>query len=452
MSVLNTAKNPGREQKLFEFTHGIDVDVHLADAEIRVQKAWVGALAKIQMITSVQATQVWGALDEALDLMKSGQFQWKVEDEDIHMNLERFLVERLGEVGKKIHLGRSRNDLIATTLRLFVEDSITEIQKRAAQVILALCQKAEEWMDHIVPGMTHLQNGQPIRMSHILLAHGWALHRDQVRWLAAQKQALSVMPLGSAALAGTTLPIDLKSLAQELGFRSPPVNSYDSVGDRDFLLDALHGLSMLGVHLSRLSEDLIYWASTPVALILLPRDWSTGSSIMPNKRNPDVPELIRAKSAHWIAGSTNAMALLKGLPSGYHSDLHELKSILIRNFSESKKSLEVLEKFIQQMKFNPQEAQRLLKKGHLLATELANHWTQRGLSFREAYQKTAELIEQADSQGVSIEELAYAAEGLRLSIEGAVEVRSQSGGTARKSVIQGCADLKASTLKLNGVN
>ncbi len=451
MSVLQTAKNPGVEKKLFEFTHGIDVDVFLARQEIRVQKAWVNALSRLQVkppiLTQDESEQVCSALDEAFHQMETGLFHWRMEDEDIHMNVERFLVEKLGEVGKRVHLGRSRNDLIATTLRLFVNDSIEELKKAGSQLILALVQKSEEWIDHLIPGMTHLQHGQPIRVSHVLLAQGWALSRDRTRLNVVQKQAMSVMPLGSAALAGTTLPLDLSDLACELGFESPPLNSYDSVGDRDFLLDALYGLSVLGVHLSRLSEDLVYWASTPVSLIRLPRDWSTGSSIMPNKRNPDVPELIRGKSAHLISSVGNALTLMKGLPSGYNSDLHELKSVLIRSFTEAKKCLDVLEKFILKMEFNVTQAQLLMKKGHLLATELANQLTQKGMPFRDAYQKTAAWIELADSKAVSIEDLVEWVDPFKLSFEGAVESRKASGGTSRQNVIQACGELRALALQ-----
>jgi argininosuccinate lyase len=455
MSVLQTSKNPGSEKKLFEFTHGIDVDRHLCTQEIQVQKSWAKALSKIQshtpVLTQLQCDQVCSALDEALKLMTNDQFHWRIEDEDIHMNLERFLVEKLGELGKKVHFGRSRNDLIATTLRLFVRDSLSEIKDSTSRLILALTQKANEWKDHIIPGMTHLQHAQPVRISHILLGHGWALNRDQRRLTEVQKQAMLAMPLGSAALTGTTLPIHLSDLATELGFDSPPLNSYDAVGDRDFLLDALYAISVLGVHLSRLSEDLIYWSSTPVGLIQLPKNWSTGSSIMPNKRNPDVPELVRSKSTHWIAGVVNGLTLIKGLPSGYNSDLHELKSILIRNWIEAKKCLEVFKQFILEMEIDSKRAKSLLSQGHLLATDLANQLAQSGMPFREAYQKTANWTELAESRGVSVEtilgEVGEEFEFSPLSMELAVESRKSPGGTSLQRVKSASDTLRETVLK-----
>ncbi len=454
MSVLSTSKNQMQKQSLFEFTHGIDLDVYLARQEILVQKAWADSLSKINGVSQEECHLLKCALDEALLLIQSGEFDWRMDDEDIHMNLERFLVSKLGDLGKKIHLGRSRNDLIATTLRLFVNDSLNEVGADLRALIIKLSDQAEKWVEVIVPGMTHLQNGQPIRFGHILAGHGWAFYRDFERLEFSRKEAMRAMPLGSAALAGTTLDVDLKQLANELGFESAPLNSYDAVGDRDFIMSALSVFSLIGVHLSRISEDCIIWSSTPVGFLKLPPQWSTGSSIMPNKRNPDVPELIRAKSAHLISVSMNAQVLMKGLPTSYNSDLHELKRIYIGAVKEVKSCLKTLGAFISEIQVDSKQAQSLLEKGHLLATEIANAMTAQGVPFREAYAQTAALVELAESQGVSIEKLKMdqipkSSVNLgclhleEFTYSSAVESRKQSGGTSLRSAMLGIQKLKS---------
>lgn len=453
MSILSSFRNPLEMKQLFDFTNGIDVDVHLARQEVQVQKAWIGALQSIDFFSPSELLELDAALDEALECIQSGEFDWRIDDEDIHMNLERFLVEKLGEIGKRVHFGRSRNDLIATTLRLFVRDSLQEVGSLISHLIFVICQKAESLVDVIVPGMTHLQHGQPMRFGHFLAAHGWAFARDLQRLRFAQDEAMSTLPLGSAALTGTTLKVSLAELAKQLGFSSAPMNSYDSVGDRDFMMEGLHVFAVLGVHLSRIAEDFVIGASTPFGLIKLPPNWSTGSSIMPNKRNPDVLELIRAKSSHLMAASSNALFLMKGLPTSYNSDLHEMKRIYLQAFGEVRKCLEVLSHFVSEMDIDPVRARALLERGHLLATEVANHLAQQGLPFREAYQETAALVEVAESQGVPIEKLSEGAvrqastqiDPARMkefSYESAVEERNLSGGTALASVLAGIQELK----------
>ncbi|MBX7231079.1 MAG: argininosuccinate lyase [Bdellovibrionales bacterium] len=441
MSVLKTAKNPGEKKALFDFTNGINADRWLYRQEIKVQKEWVQSLTQIDILSESEAKQINLCLEEALQLIEQNKFQWRIEDEDIHMNLERFVTEKLGELGKKMHLGRSRNDLIATTLRLFIRDSIYEVHSSLTHLINILTVKAKDTATIIVPGSTHLQHAQPIRFGHILASFGWSFLRDKENLIHAAKQTMSNMPLGSAALAGTTLPINLSDLSQRLEFTAPPFNSYDSVGDRDFILNTLNAFSGIAIHLSRLAEDIIFWASTPVGLVALPKNWSTGSSIMPNKRNPDVPELVRAKSAHILAAQTNGFMLMKALPTSYDSDLHELKSVYLRSFSELKSCLDLIPTFINELAVHSDKADDLLKGGHLLATEVANHLTLRGLNFRDAYSLTASLVEFADSVNCSIEQIPQ--DQLKklapqidllwwnsLSFAVAAESRKQEGGTA----------------------
>ena len=453
MAILESKRNQTRAGALFEFTQGIEVDARLAKQEVRVQIAWARALAGLKILTQEEFKQVESTLSEALTLMEAGKFQWRVEDEDIHMNLERFVTERAGILGKKMHVGRSRNDLIATTLRLFARDTVEELSAEVKDLILALCERAEKDADVIVPGLTHLQHGQPIRHGHTLAGHGWAFSRDLKRLRAAQNEAMGVMPQGSAALSGTTLPVDLNIVARELGFGSPPVNSYDSVGDRDFILEALNALAISAVHLSRLAEDCVIWSSTAVGLVRLPSAWSTGSSIMPNKRNPDVPELVRAKAAHIIAASTNAQTLMKGVPTSYGSDLHELKSVFMRAVDEFAACLSVLPEFVRGLEPNRVRARELLKKGHILATEIADQLTAQGVPFREAYAQVAALVETAENQGVQLEDLSESdwspiVPGLsakfmpELTPEYAVERRTNCGGSSMARTLEGILALR----------
>jgi argininosuccinate lyase len=429
----------GNQNTLFEFTQGVDVDARLAAQEVQVQKAWAKALSKKGILKIGETESLTQALDDALNLIETGKFDWKIEDEDIHMNLERFLTERLGELGKRIHIGRSRNDLIATTLRLFVSHSLGEVTRWTGDLIDSILNKSKQWEDVLVPGMTHLQNGQPIRLGAVLSSHGWALFRDMQRLKAAQTRALAVMPLGSAALAGTTLDMDLGDLATALGFSLPPQNSYDSVGDRDFMIEALDALASIGVHLSRISEDFIVWSSGYAGLIRLSPAWSTGSSIMPNKRNPDVPELVRAKSSHLIGAASQAHLLMKGLPSSYVSDLHELKKVYLGAFTEAEKCLKILVPFTRELAVDTAKAKELLQSGHILATDIANQLTLEGVPFRDAYAKVAELVEKASRAGVSVEKVF---ESPSIGFEASVEARNSSGGTALSSLRAGIENLK----------
>lgn len=446
MAILKTERNGGKISALFEFTQGIQIDARLAEQEISVQRAWARALQGLNVLSSDEVTQIETVLTRAQSLMAKGDFPWRIEDEDIHMNLERYVTEDLGELGKKMHWGRSRNDLIATTLRLYVRDTLGLVTEQAQMLIDALVDLAEKNSDALIPGLTHVQHGQPIRFAHFVLSHAQAVRRDLRRLADAVREATDEMPLGAAALAGTPLKISLATIAQELGFKTPAANSYDAVGNRDFMLQALNAFSQLALHLSRLAEDCIFWSSTSVGLLQLPKDWSTGSSIMPNKRNPDVPELVRGRSAHILGAANEAAALVKGLPTSYASDLHELKSVYMRAFDEIQACLGVFPSFVRGLTLNPKRAQELLNRGHLLATEIADALVEKGFSFREAYKKIAGLVEKAEAQGRQVHEI-VAQEVPELadrhfSFEAAVEARTQPGGTSRAQVAQQLQALK----------
>lgn len=441
MGILTTDRNIGGAADLYAFTSGIEVDCLLAPYEIGVQKAWARGLAGANYLTAEELKDALRLLDDALEEIEDGSFEWRIEDEDIHMNLERFMTEKAGDLGKKLHTGRSRNDLIATTLRLFVKESTLTISNSTAELASALCDLAEKTAGVIVPGTTHMQHGQPVSFGHMAAAHSWAFVRDMVRLANAQAACLEYMPLGSAALAGTTVEIDLEGCANELGFASPPHNSYDAVGDRDFMIEALSAFASVAVHLGRLTEDILYWSSTAVGLVDLPKDLSTGSSIMPNKRNPDVAELVRAKASRIISLANEAHNVLKSVPTSYGSDLHELKKTFILSCGELSESLGILAPFVKGLEINLERAKELLGKGHLLATEIADALTSQGISFRDAYRKTAALVELADAKGLQVHEIS--GDDFRsilpesdlgfldsLSFEKAVDRRSLQGGTS----------------------
>lgn len=453
MDVIHSNQRFKGDSKLYTFTNGVAIDARLAVQEVAVQKAWAIALLDAGLLKEAELQQLHLCLDQALEQMKTGQFEWRIEDEDIHMNLERFLTAQLGELGKRIHLGRSRNDLIATTLRLFVRDSIVQVQYQIKDLCAALVQRAQKDIELLVPGMTHLQNGQPIRHSQVLSAHAWGFCRDLSRMEDALKRVTYAMPLGSAALAGTTVAVDLDGLAKRLGFAHAPQNSYDSVGDRDFVVEALDAFASTAIHLSRLAEDCIIWSSTGFGLVRLPEEWSTGSSIMPNKRNPDVAELTRAKAAHIVSRATDAHVLLKGMPSGYSTDLHEIKQVFLQSFDELQACLGIFPSFVRRLEPIPARAEQLLSQGHVLATEIANELTRQGEVFREAYHQVAGLVAAAETAGISVEQLSQdqfkklapslSSEFIsQLSARSAVESRVFSGGTSKEQVSAGLAKLK----------
>jgi len=441
MNVLKTEINNSNESSLFAFTGGIEWDKRLAPFEIKVQKAWAEALAEADCLTADEQTTACTLLDRALTRMEDGSFDWRIEDEDIHMNIERFLTDEGGEIGRKIHAGRSRNDLIATTLRLFVQAKTESVSHLVANLSSALCDIAASTAETIVPGTTHLQHGQPVSFGHIAAAHAQGLAGDIRRLTTASQQCLDQMPLGSAALAGTSLEIDLNTLADALGFCAPAHNSYAAVGDRDFMIEAMDAFASVAVHIGRLCADIIHWSSTAVGLVRLPHDYSTGSSIMPNKRNPDIAELARARCTRVISLTQEAHQILSGVPTSYGSDLHELKKTFITSLDEIEAILTACTPFVAGLSVDDLRAAQLLERGHILATEIADALTAQGTSFREAYRITAALVEMADMQGLQVHALPEKAFRTllpehdlsfleNLSFSGALAKRHQPGGTA----------------------
>lgn len=427
MKILNASLS-GNDM-LYEFTQGIDVDSRLYVQEIRVQKAWSRALERAGFLTSADVEKIDTCLDQAQELMHSGDFDWRVLDEDIHMNLERYMTENIGDLGKKIHLGRSRNDLIATTLRHFVRDQVIDMENLVSDLKTSIKTKAYSWLDILIPGMTHLQFGQPIRLAHTFTAHGYALKRDLERLKFNKAECMEYCPLGAAAFAGTHINVNMEQLSKDLDFSHPAFNSYDAVGDRDFILSTLNSFALLATHLSRYCEDVMYWSSTGVGVLKLPKDWSTGSSIMPNKRNPDIPELVRARMSRVISASNAGMILVRSVVPSYGSDLHELKRTFLMAVDELKACLSILVPFTAGLGTDEKRAQALLESGHILATDIANSLAETS-TFREAYKHLAEKVAEADSRGEQVHAL-FENTDHAISFEESVENRKQPGGTSR---------------------
>lgn len=427
---------------LFEFTQGVDVDCYLYEQEIQVQKAWAKALARENYLTQNEADQLVATLDKVHQMMAADTFEWRIEDEDIHMNIERHLTTELGGLGKKIHLGRSRNDLIASTLRLFVRDEVEQIKESTEQLIIALYDRCKGWENIITPGMTHMQFGQPIRFSHLFSAHGHALKRDLRRLQACAEESMEYLPLGAAAFAGTHIKIDLAAVAKDLGFKNAVFNSYDAVSDRDYMISSLNAFATMAMHLSRLCEDVMFWSSSGIKLLKLPYDWSTGSSIMPNKRNPDVPELVRAKMARVMTKAQEGLTLLRSVTPSYGSDIHELKRTFISSQTELWHCLEILSPFVAGLEINTPRAEELLNHGHVLATDLANLLAEK-MTFREAYKVIADSIRKADEMGLQIHQYLHQSEKITpMTFEQSVEARHQTGGTALASARASLEHLK----------
>jgi argininosuccinate lyase len=451
MAVLTHAHSGSSTKGLFEFTNGLEHDALLYEEEIQVQLAWCSDLKRLEILTAEESQMASCLLYEARTLMKENRFPWVLEDEDIHMNLERFITERAGSLGAKLHQGRSRNDLIATTLRLYAARRFGEFAQSLRDLSSIILSQADENINTLIPGQTHLQFGQPLSVAHILHAYVQGYERA-IRMLEANaREALHSLPLGAAALAGTSLPIDGQALCKQLGFQRPCVNSYDSVGDRDFLLMGLDSLSLLMTQLARQCHDVIQWSSTPVGLVRLPKEWSTGSSIMPNMRNPDVPELIRGRAGRAIGRAAGAKTMIHALCTSYASDLHELKKDFLDACLDTLDSLKVMIPFWAGLEFSKERATSMLGAGHILATEVSDLLCQNGYSFRESYMKVGQLVVMASSLGCQVHELERTslqelelewldAELRSVSAVSAVAKRCSQGGSAPERVQAALSD------------
>jgi argininosuccinate lyase len=441
------------DSAFYNFQRSFPIDKRLLAYELAVDNAWARALVAASLLTSPEAAQIAAALDEIAQRASSDP-AWLASSnaEDVHHFVEAALVERLGPLGWKLHTGRSRNELIAADLRLFVKNAAAQQERRVAALIEALAAQAECHLEVPMPGMTHLQHAQPVLLSHFLLAHAEALLRDIARLRAAAWTA-DASPLGSGALAGCAFPLDRQAMARDLGFSRLTPNSLDAVADRDFALDYLFALAGVSTHLSRLAEDFILFASQEFGFISLPDEYSTGSSLMPQKKNPDAWELIRGKTGRVTSALTTLLMTLKGLPSGYQRDLQEDKEPLFAAHDQVEAMLEVAAGAVAKTEFRPDRLRAAASDPALLATELADALVRRGVTFREAHDAAGQILRQAEKQGrpwtdLSLDELRNHAPQLdvaaraEITLEAALARKSVPGGTAPDAVRKAIDDLR----------
>jgi argininosuccinate lyase len=434
------------------FTASLPFDHRLWPYDLQGSEAWARALAKGGILAEAELETLLRGLAEVRAELEAGTFPYRIELEDIHMNIERRLTEKVGPVGGKLHTGRSRNDQIAVDMRLWLRAEIDAIRSALRDVQAALVEQAEAHRDVPMPGYTHLQRAQPILLAHHLLAYVFMLQRDRERYADARGR-LDVLPLGAAALAGTTVPIDRHALARELGFRIPSPNSMDAVSDRDFALEFLAASAILAVHLSRLAEELVLWASAEFGFVELPDAYATGSSIMPQKKNPDIPELIRGKTGRIVGDLVRLLTVMKGLPLAYHSDMQEDKEGFFDAADTVRGCLGILAPFLRALRFRRERLRALAGESFSTATDLANYLVTRGLPFREAHDVVGQAVRLAIETGCRLEDLPLPA--LRrlsplfgpdfrqaVSVEASLAARSVYGGTAPEAVARALVEAR----------
>ncbi|CAK7062908.1 MAG: Argininosuccinate lyase [Desulfovibrio sp.] len=434
----------GPEELVQEYTESVSYDRVLYAQDIAGSKAHAKMLAKRGVLTKDEAELLCKGLDAVKEEIESGNFVWRREMEDVHMNIESRLTEIVGEVGKKLHTGRSRNDQVALDFRLFVSDRTRIWQQVARNLVAALLEQAEKHQDTLLPGCTHMQPAQPVSLAQHLLAYAAMFQRDVARLADADKR-IRVCPLGAAALAGTTYDLAPECVAEELGMHGVFQNSMDAVSDRDFAAEALFCGSLIMAHLSRLCEDIIIWANPAFGFVLLPDGYATGSSIMPQKKNPDVAELMRGKTGRAYGALFGLLTTIKGLPMTYNRDLQEDKEPFIDQDRTVSMSLEAMAGMVRALSFNRERMVAALQRGFLNATELADYLVGKGIPFREAHHLTGAAVALAEKQGKGIEDLAL--EELRgiapviddgvyavLDMRNAVARRNTPGGTGPNPV------------------
>jgi argininosuccinate lyase len=442
----------GPAEALDRLSVSVQFDWRLAPYDLLASRAHARVLHRAGLLTDDELKRMLTALDELSAACMRGEFRPTASDEDVHTALERGLLERLGELGGKLRAGRSRNDQVATDLRLYLRDHARQIVSRLAELETALLGQAGQHTGTAAPGMTHLQHAQPVLFSHQLLAHVHAFARDAARFLDWDRRA-AVCPLGAGALAGSSLPLDPEAVASELGFDSAAPNSMDAVSDRDFVAEFLFVAALLGVHLSRLGEEVVLWASREFGWIEIDDAYATGSSIMPQKKNPDVAELARGKAGRLIGDLTGLLTTLKGLPLTYNRDLQEDKEPAFDAVDTLMLVIPATAGLIGTARINAERLKRAAPSGFALATDLAELLVRRGVPFREAHEIVGHLVvwcqvHDTELDEVSDENLARISPLLTpdvrevLSVTGAIAARSARGGTGPGRVAEQLAALR----------
>ncbi len=386
------------------FTESIYFDYRLWPYDIQGSIAHARMLARQGIITKQEARQIIDGLKEIAKDIEAGRLKWRKEHEDVHMNIEAELIKRIGPVGGKLHTARSRNDQVALDLRLYLRDEIKTVMKNIKKLQRIFLRLADRYYNTAMPGYTHLQRAQPVTVGQHMLAYVEMLNRDVERFEDCLKRTDS-LPLGACALAGTTLPIDRAYVASLLKFRRISTNSMDAVSDRDFVVEFISAASILMMHLSRLAEELILWSSEEFRFIELPDSFCTGSSIMPQKKNPDVAELIRGKTGRVYGNLVALLTLMKALPLSYNRDMQEDKPPLFDTVDTVKACLDVLTEMMPKVKFNKTHTEAAATGGYSLATDLAEYLVKKGVPFRQAHEITGRIVRYAIEQNKQLNEL-----------------------------------------------
>ncbi|MTV48820.1 argininosuccinate lyase [Heliobacillus mobilis] len=396
----------GTDKVVEDFHSSIRFDQRLYKQDIRGSIAHARMLGRQGIIAASEAEQIIEGLEKIMADIEAGRVEFDVAAEDIHMNIEKILTERIGDVGKKLHTGRSRNDQVALDVRLYLRDEITETGRLLRELITVLLERAEEHVDTIMPGYTHLQKAQPITLAHHLLAYVQMFGRDCSRLVDCAKR-FNISPLGSGALAGTTFPLDRMAVAQELGFDGITENSLDGVSDRDFAIEFCGAASLIMMHLSRFCEEIILWSSQEFSFIELDDAYSTGSSMMPQKKNPDVAELIRGKTGRVYGDLMALLTVMKSLPLAYNKDMQEDKENLFDAVDTVKGCLAVFTPMIRTMRVRGERMKAGAKGGFTNATDVADYLAKKGVSFREAHEIVGKMVLMCVQKSVALEDLSF---------------------------------------------
>ena len=429
-----------------KFTASVHFDQRLALYDIQGSIAHATMLGDCGIISKEESKQIILGLEQIREEISSGKFTWHDELEDVHMNIEARLTEIIGDTGKKLHTGRSRNDQIATDMRLYVRDIVDALIDRIKDLQLVLVDLAQQHADTIMPGFTHLQAAQPVTFGHHMLAWEQMLERDRQR-LINSRVRVNISPLGAAALAGTTYPINRQQTAELLGFDHPGENSQDSVSDRDFILEFCSNAAILGTHISRMAEEMVIWSSDKFKFVDLGDAFCTGSSIMPQKKNPDVAELLRGKSARLLGNQTQLLILMKGQPLTYNRDNQEDKEPLFDSADTALTCVDILVRMLTQISVNKEQMYQAASDGFSTATDLADYLVKKQIPFRDAHEIVGKVVAHCVENNLQLSELSI--KTLKhysnlidadvfdcLTLEGSVSSRNHVGGTAPEQVKQ----------------
>lgn len=431
---------------VLRYTQSVSFDKRMAMADIQGSLAHAAMLAKCGVISEQDLADIRRGMATITDEIKTGKFLWQLELEDVHLNIEARLTALIGDAGKRLHTGRSRNDQVATDIRLYLRGEIDEIIRLLDHLQEVLVAQAHKEYNTIMPGFTHMQVAQPVTFGHHMLAYVEMFERDRER-MSDLRHRVNRSPLGAAALAGTTYPIDRGYSAKLLGFEAVAQNSLDAVSDRDFGIEFTSAASLIMVHISRLSEELVYWISQPFSFVKLPDRFTTGSSIMPQKKNPDVPETARGKCARVVGDLISMAMLMKGLPLAYNKDLQEDKEPVFDAIDTVKDTLRAFIEMMAGVVPNREQMRKAAAAGYPTATDLADYLTRRGVPFRTAHDIVGRVVRHASEAGCDIAELSL--DDLRsysdvitddvykvLTLEGSVAARNHVGGTAPNQVLK----------------